>query len=294
MDKYVVRMMGGLANRMLQYSYSIYLRNQGYNVLQDNSYKPKKWAIEELDWNRIFPKATIDQASKWLMMRYGGGYDYISKLRLKYIPKLTKTCKMPSAFDIPSVDQLKSYRHFIGIFHHAKMIDQVLSEVQSLFEFSPFAEGSRNDVLANKIINSNSIAIHVRKGKDYQTRDAYEGTCPIEYYLQAIEYIKAKESGTKLYVFTDNPDWVRDNFKNFNYVLVEGNPASGWGNHFDMQLMSLCKHNIIANSTYSWWGAVLNKNSKKTVICPAKWFNENVERYKGLNNFSICEGWISM
>lgn len=70
----------------------------------------------------------------------------------------------------------------------------------------------------------------------------------------------------KFYVFTDNPDWVRENFKDIEYTLVEGNPASGWGSHFDMQLMSVCKHNIISNSTYSWWSAFLNAHPQKIVV----------------------------
>lgn len=80
--------------------------------------------------------------------------------------------------------------------------------------------------------------------------------------------MKEKLQHPKFYVFTDNVDWVKENFQEIEYTLLKGNPADGYGNHFDMQLMSLCKHNIISNSTYSWWSAFLNQNPGKVVIAP--------------------------
>ena len=72
------------------------------------------------------------------------------------------------------------------------------------------------------------------------------------------------------------------------------NHCIGWVNHFDMQLMSLFKHNIIANSTYSWWGAYLNRNDNKIVVCPKKWFNEEMQKYRNINSLIIPEKWISL
>ena len=73
------------------------------------------------------------------------------------------------------------------------------------------------------------------------------------------------------------------------------NPAIGFGNHFDMQLMSYAKHNIIANSTYSWWGAWLNKNPNKIVIAPKQWFNPNIEKFNRIKDLQIIpESWIAL
>ena len=132
----------------------------------------------------------------------------------------------------------------------------------------------------------------VEKGKDYMKREIFANTCPLEYYLKAVDIIKDRVEDPVFYVFTDNPDWVKENLKGIDYTLVEDNPAIGWGNHFDMQLMSCCKHNIIANSTYSWWGAFLNDNPNKIVIEPRYWFNPMIEHYRKRENNTACEGWI--
>ena len=138
-----------------------------------------------------------------------------------------------------------------------------------------------------------SVAIHVRKGDDYRQRIWYQNTCPVEYYRNAVEEMKSRLKEPRFYVFTDNPDWVREHFTDFEYTLVDGNPVSGWGSHFDMQLMSCCKHNIISNSTYSWWGAYLNGNNDKIVICPNIWFNpDSCDEYT--SGKLLCKGWLAL
>ena len=88
-------------------------------------------------------------------------------------------------------------------------------------------------------------------------------------------------------------EWVKENFNDFDYTLVEGNPIAGYGSHYDMQLMSLCRHNILSNSTYSWWGAFLNRNPDKTVVLPDIWFNpESCQEYT--SKPVRCEGWIAL
>ena len=105
--------------------------------------------------------------------------------------------------------------------------------------------------------------------------------------------MRQKYDKVKFYVFTDNVDWVKANFSEFEYRLVDRNPGTGWGSHFDMQLMSLCKHNIISNSTYSWWGAFLNRNPNKTVVCPSIWFNpQSCEEYR--SERLCCKDWIDL
>ena len=121
----------------------------------------------------------------------------------------------------------------------------------------------------------------------------YQNTCPVEYYQKAIAKIKELVDHPIFFVFTDNPQWVKDNFKGIDYRLVEDNPADGWGSHFDMQLMSLCKHNIISNSTYSWWGAFLNGNNNKIVVSPEVWFNpDSCEEYT--SDKLLCKNWIAL
>lgn len=96
--KLIVNMACGLANRMFQYSYYLFLKHQGYHV-QVDFYHAAKLAHEKVAWNDIFPKAKIEQASSWDVLRLGGGADFLSKIRRKYFPFLTGVVNMPTAFD---------------------------------------------------------------------------------------------------------------------------------------------------------------------------------------------------
>ena len=111
-----------------------------------------------------------------------------------------------------------------------------------------------------EIENSNSVSVHIRKG-DYINSKMINLT--IDYYKIAKSIIESKINNPKYLIFTDDKEAISDYLKIFgnSLVIVEGN--QGNKNYRDMQLMSMCKHNIIANSTFSFWGAYLNKNSKK-------------------------------
>jgi hypothetical protein len=97
------------------------------------------------------------------------------------------------------------------------------------------------------------------------------GTCDSEYYKRALEYITEKVSNPHFYVFSDDMQWTKQNLDIPQPVCYVDQNSPNMG-HVDMYLMSLCRHHIIANSTFSWWGAWLNKNPDKIVIAPKKWF----------------------
>lgn len=281
----------GLANRMFQYSYYLYLRNLDYDVSVDY-YETAKLAHESVAWNRIFPDASINQASKTDVFRLGGGSDIISKLRRRYLSFTTNVQYMPTAFSAPMPEKKGKDIYLIGVFQNAAIVNKVAEDVKKAFSFAPF-EDEHNLALAKEMAECESVAIHVRKGSDYMERIWYQNTCPLSYYKDAIELMKKKLSNPKFYVFADNHKWVKENFKEFDYNLIEGNPSAGWGSHFDMQLMSLCHHNIISNSTYSWWGAFLNSSTDKMVILPKVWFNpESCEDYTSAK--LLCNNWISL
>jgi hypothetical protein len=129
----------------------------------------------------------------------------------------------------------------------------------------------QNLSLVHKIKNCNSVSLHIRRG-DYVNRKESKdlhGNCSLDYYQSAINYLKSKNENIQLFVFSDDLAWVKENLKTnvqINYVDFN-NPGE-----IDMYLMSICKHNIIANSSFSWWGAWLNQNPGKTVIAPMQWF----------------------
>ncbi len=126
--------------------------------------------------------------------------------------------------------------------------------------------------ITGEIKKTNSISLHIRRG-DYANdskTNSYHGLCPMAYYNQAIKKITDEIKEPVLFIFSDDIDWVKENLKtNFPVAFIKGNR-----DYEDLILMSLCKHNIIANSSFSWWGAWLNKNPDKIVVAPKNWFND--------------------
>lgn len=285
----IVNMACGLANRMFQYAYYLYLREQGYDAFTD-AYDGGRLAHEDVAWDRIFPNASLRQCGALLPLLYGGGNDVASRFRRRFMPWATKVLQMPTAFSVELPTRRDQY--IIGVFQSAAMVEGMAAKVRSAFTFAPL-EGAENKALAAEMEQVQSVAIHVRKAKDYQSRIWYQDTCPVEYYQKAVAYMRERLTNPRFYVFTDNVAWVRENLQGFDYTLVEGNPASGWGQHFDMLLMSLCHHNILSNSTYSWWAAWLNAHQDKQVVLPNVWFNP-----KSCDDYTsqpvACEGWKRM
>lgn len=262
----------------------------GYDAKVD-FYKTAKLEHENVAWNSIFPNAPIQQASVWEVFKTGGGSDMISKIRRRYF-SFSCNVKTLSAFEAPLPDKTSHSVYMMGVFQNAEMVETVRDEVLKAFMFQPFIDRHNLDLM-KEIQSCRSVAIHVRKGKDYMSRIWYQQTCPIAYYQKAIKLIEEKIKDPRFYVFTDNPEWVKENFRDFEYTLVQENPVAGYGSHFDMQLMSLCQHNILSNSTYSWWGAFLNRNQSPIVICPEIWFNPN--SCKEYSSRQIrCKGWITL
>ena len=131
-----------------------------------------------------------------------------------------------------------------------------------------------NGSILKEIQQTNSISLHIRRG-DYISNPTYSsthGVCDLSYYYKAVDYfIKRLGQDIKVFAFSDDPDWVCENLKlPVNIKFINNNSFNY--SHEDLRLMFNCKHNIIANSSFSWWGAWLNQNSNKIVISPKKWY----------------------
>jgi hypothetical protein len=145
--------------------------------------------------------------------------------------------------------------------------------IRNCFAFPDLNSEEWSVVLLRKIESTNSVAIHVRRG-DYLFAYNYaiNGVCPIDYYRNAIALMKQKVPDPYFYLFSDDPEWVKTSFADLTdpFDVVEGNKGNNsWK---DMLLMSKCRHQIIANSSFSWWSAWLNNNPGKIVIAPQNWF----------------------
>lgn len=125
------------------------------------------------------------------------------------------------------------------------------------------------------LCNTNSVALHIRRG-DYAhnpTTQSVHGLCSHQYYINSMNYIKRKVPDAHFFIFSDDPIWVRQNFAAINFSTTIVDIHSEHNAYNDMYLMSLCKHHIIANSSFSWWGAWLGNQKDLSITCaPAQWF----------------------
>lgn len=126
---------------------------------------------------------------------------------------------------------------------------------------------------ATEIQKENSVCVHVRRG-DYLQKANYFGVLSVGYYAKALDYLRRNTGKFKVYFFSDDMDWVKENIRiKEDHEFVSGIISKN--NVEDFYLMTNCRHHIIANSSFSWWAAWLNPNKEKTIIAPEKWFNSN-------------------
>ena len=262
----------GLANRMFQYAFALSLKNKGYNVCIDEcTFKPR-YDFENIKLENVFSNIILrnskdsyyslilnnNRVSKLFkrITEYFPDYRYIERWNLSYYHNIEKKASF--------------HCMYIGFWISYKYFNDIESLIKEAFVFREFTS-LKNLNLASRLSQEESVAVHFRKNIDYIKN--LPNTCPPNYYYNAIKYIKLHVDNPKFYFFSDNWEWVKENIKGVDYTAVNWNPSAGPDSYCDMQLMSLCKHNIIANSTYSWWGAYLNNNENKIIICPDLWFD---------------------
>lgn len=157
-----------------------------------------------------------------------------------------------------------------GYWQHENYFKQIRSQL--LQDFTP-ANEMPSDLHATRdaILAGNSVSIHVRRG-DYVTLSsagAFHGVCSPDYYKKALETIQSKQENIRVFVFSDDPEWCRLNLNlHPSTQFIRHAHHAAW----DLQLMRLCKHQIIANSSFSWWAAWLNEHAGKCVMAPEFWF----------------------
>jgi hypothetical protein len=125
--------------------------------------------------------------------------------------------------------------------------------------------------IASEIRKNNSVAVHIRRG-DFTNPELAESRMVIDslsYYREALKLIYESVDNPIFYIFSDDIKWAKENFKGSKFIFLSHN--KGTNSYLDMYLMTLCKHFIIANSSFSWWGAWLAENKQKKVIMPLPW-----------------------
>lgn len=177
-------------------------------------------------------------------------------------------------FDKKNLNPRRGLNFYYGGWHNEEYFSVIKNVIQQKFCFNPILDDA-NLLLINQIKEVNSVSIHVRRG-DYlsaQNYNLFGDVCTKEYFERAIEFIKSNVFQPHFFIFSNDIDWVKFNIKTEKIIYIDCNKKDkAW---MDMYLMSICKHNIIANSSFSWWGAWLNGNVDKFVVCPCKFLKND-------------------
>lgn len=276
----LVQIKGGLGNQLFQYAAGQGLAKRLGTTLKldriffDNIPKGATERTFELAKLNISAEiASKEEIEKWRNKRGA-----LFTIRESYYPILTPFLKRNRDYYLRGYWQSENY--FANI---APIIHDEFRFLESLTD-DYFIQ------IQQEISQTDSISLHFRRG-DYVSDpkiNAYFGTCPLTYYEEAVKYVLKKTSTPRLFVFSDDIDWVKANFRTeLPIVFVDKKDEN---RHSDFRLMSMCRHNIIANSSYSWWAAWLNTNPEKIVVAPRQWSNN--KRLQRRSSKMIPKSWI--
>lgn len=284
----------GLGNKMFQYAFGRGLINKGYDIVFDVTNYTPYYPHESIQLDDVFPNIELPKMQE-------GNFPLLFPKKQRFpgyyrIKRFLKGCFLKEHYYflsthayVPEIEKkIKNNIIFHGDWQTEKYFLHCKDDIRKQFTFPQFDEKD-NIIIAKKMASENSVAIHVRKGEDY-TNPLFVNICTLDYYKKAIDIIKHKVKDPIFYIFTDSPEWVKSNFPELEYTLINWN--EGDKAFRDMQLMANAKHNIIANSTFSWWGAWLNPNPDKVVISPRIFFNP-VRKYNRKTDI-IPDSWIKV
>lgn len=272
----IIKLQGGLGNQLFQFAaYSKLIKN-GHNAFLDISeYNlPKNDSFRKYylsDFNIRIPtkkcsfspnfKQRLKQQIKLPSIKY------FNESLLKNLNKLN----IHDGYNLSdNLHEIENNTYVTGYFLNERFIPD------NFFDFFSFSVKTKKlfieSPIYSKILNSNSISVHIRR-TDYISNPEYASICTLQYYTKAINYFLSHNQSAEFFFFSDDIEWVKNNLgNNPNYHFIENQDSSD-NTIRDLFYMSSCKNNIVANSTFSWWGAYLNRNPNKIVIRPDKYQN---------------------
>lgn len=296
----IVKLSGGLGNQMFQYAAALGLASKKNQKLFIDlsffhNYDLHEYALKHFNISteiiEDIGKFNYKIINKYIPTKF---HKYIKK-----IPPYGVSIFKESAINFdPLFFNINDDIYLDGYWQSDKYFKEYEKIVRKEFTFKkPISE--INLIIAEKIQSTNSISLHMRRG-DYvvnKNTNQMHGICNLDYYYSAINLILSKVNSPYFFIFSDDINWVKSNLKlEAKHLFVEHNSEfdgrryTANKNHEDIRLMSLCKHNIIANSSFSWWGAWLNQDPGKIVIAPKKWFNN--EKFN-INDI-VPENWLRL
>lgn len=288
----IVRFKGGLGNQMFQFAFYQALKDKNRDVRASLGHYNKRFASREFCLTKIFPQIVLDYISDeefntidmiWREIRN----DKIKLEQFKSEPKYRFFWVEESGgtYDAHVFETVNCA--FVGYWQTEKYFVQIREKLLQDFQF-PKGEEVLCALRERLLSGRNYVSVHIRRG-DYLLSPQYYGDiCTAGYYRAAMNYIENIVAEPIYVFFSDDMQWVKQNYKLINAIYIEADMFKNYEAWYDMCLMSCCSHNIIANSSFSWWGAWLNKNNEKKVVAPKPWINE----YKMPD---ICpENWIRL
>ncbi len=283
----IVRLSDGLGNQMFQYAMAKALAVQNNTeVLFDMSwYEINKHRGRRLYGLDIFPLVCqkINQVSgaKDFLLKHlhftrniyrRHAMSRIKKLLVQDAGIIIKESSLRFAQSI--AEKVKGRSVYLqGYWQSERYFASIRDVLLQDFQFQPVLSGENLSTSEQIQHVANPVALHIRRGDYLGTKFA---CCTLEYYAKAIDYLAGNVGDIQLFVFSNDIPWAKENLKTNHeiYFVDQNSEANGYE---DMRLMSLCHHHIIANSSFSWWGAWLGQYEEKIVIAPCKWLTEGDE-----------------
>ena len=287
----LIHVMGGLGNQLYQYALYEKMKKMGKEVKLD-TYAYDGASGEEKEWRKLeldrFPSITYEKATardrEWLL---DNSSFLMAKIKRKLFGRKDKTLKetkdyMPEIFDMDEV-------YLYGFWNCEKYYEDEIQLLQEKIQF-PQSDNPKNLACMEQMKSENAVSIHIRRSDYLTVADGkrYMGICTDEYYKGAMAYIRKRVENPVFYIFSDDVSYCREHYHEENVRIVDWN--AGDDSLFDMQLMSCCKHNICANSTFSIWGARLNANPDKIMIRPLH--HDNYETTSAEEIQALWKQWI--
>lgn len=290
----IIKLIGWLWNQMFQYalwkSLSIkYKTDFKFDISWFKQYKSHKYCLESFNISRNY--ASKNEIPFYQKIFSKNKYINIWILIIRLVCKrLNPHHSIEKQFNFDQTILWISSWYVEWYFQTEKYFMNYEDDIRKDFKFI-IPPSERNQEYINIIHSCNAVSLHIRRW-DYVSNPSaksFHGTCNLNYYRKAIEIIKTKIENPVFFIFSDDMNWAKENLiiEEKGYYVDFNNIDT---NYEDMRLMSLCKHNIIANSSFSWWGAWLNKNKEKIVIAPKKWFNNKKINFNDI----IPANWIKI
>ena len=267
----IVKFLGGLGNQMFQYAFYLALQKHFKNVRADLT-AFKTYALHNgFELHTVF-NIKLEEASPFelnLLLPQNRKWIW-RKLRRLYDTKNAYWEEQPQFIYHDTIFEQRKSRYYWGYWQHIEYINMVADKLRNHFQF-PNIVDKQNTTLIRQVENRITVALHVRRG-DYLTEPLLGGICDEKYYDRAIAYMQERIESPLFVIFSNDIKWCQTKFRNIDSIFVDWN--IGTESYRDMQLMHMCNHFIIANSSFSWWAAWLGRHPEKIIISPNQWVTD--------------------